>query len=123
MEVLTPWVELAEWALSLEEVAWVAEVSPTVWPRARVAFLAPLLQISRQTYSEVPLLVIIVAQLRAEAVELEVREPLLRICSPLVALLSSVASVVVLGLSPLELLLVEGAQLQVTTHMPTLRLI
>ena len=123
MEVLTPWVELAEWALSLEEVAWVAEVSPTVWPRARVAFLAPLLQISRQTYSEVPLLVIIVAQLRAEAVELEVREALLRICSPLVALLSSVASVVVLGLSPLELLLVEGAQLQVTTHMPTLRLI
>ena len=100
-----------------------AEVSPTVWPRARVAFLAPLLQISRQTYSEVPLLVIIVAQLRAEAVELEVREALLRICSPLVALLSSVASVVVLGLSPLELLLVEGAQLQVTTHMPTLRLI
>ena len=100
-----------------------AEVSPTVWPRARVAFLAPLLQISRQTYSEVPLLVIIVAQLRAEAVELEVREALLRICSLLVALLSSVASVVVLGLSPLELLLVEGAQLQVTTHMPTLRLI
>ena len=100
-----------------------AEVSPTVWPRAKVAFLAPLLRISQQTYSEVPLLVIIVAQLRAEAVELEVREALLRICSPLVALLSSVASVVVLGLLPLELLLVEGAQLQVTTHMPTLRLI
>ena len=115
-------MELAEWALSLEEEAWVAEVSPTVWPRAKVAFLAPLLQISRQTYSEVPLLVIIVAQLQV-VVELEVREPLLRICSPSVALLSSVASVVVLGLLPLELLLVEGAQLQVTTHMPTLHLI
>ena len=66
---------------------------------------------------------IIVAQLQVEVVELEVREPLLRICSPSVALLSSVASVVVLGLLPLELLLVEGVQLQVTTLMPTLRLI
>ena len=113
-----------EWAaLSLEVEPWVEEVSPTVWPRARVAFLAILLQISHRTYSEVPLLVIIVAQLRALLVELVVSQPLLRICSPLVELLNSAASVVELGLSPLVLLLVEEAQLQATTHMPTLRLI